>query len=704
MTMWKAHPRLGTTRFSVGTKLLWPILLSMGFGLTLLTMFISHDSADIVEKLSASAGNEMAQRIAAQVNFDLVRPLQIARTLRDTFVRMQRSGVTDRSVYLALLRDVVSANPEYIGGWTVWDANGFGSLVPDTARSTRGTNADGSFSPYAVNHASGTLVDVLDDYNKPGPGDYYLLAHDSGQEMVLEPYHYSVDSKDYLITSIAVPIIVNGHTVGVLGLDTSLNGLSEKFGSLHPYGTGKVTILSNHTLVVESSGAEKLGAPAEMLAPSIGDAKGRVAAGEAFSRRGHSDLIEADSIEIYVPVKIGDTSRPWSVVISLPLAVLLAPAGRISLYIVAAAVLLLLSLGLLVTMIVRRAIVCPMRRLAGSIDRIGGGDLDTPIEGNWGADELGVMARAIDQSRKNMVEVAALRLREEEAKAAADRERRHTLAAIADEFEASVRGVVVSVSGAAATLARNAHALAGSSQASTWEANAAAVLTSGAAANVTGVAVASEQLTASVEEIRRRIGQSSDALRSATTEVERIGRTTNSLTEAAERIGGVVQIINSIARQTNLLALNAAIEAARVGEEGKGFAVVANEVKSLANQTALATEEIAGQVTEMQNVTRAVVAAISEIGQAILRTNDISNAVSSAVTQQAEATTEISSNSRHASVGTEQVTLKIDSVSRAAAEAGEAANAVLAAATELSSDSERLERQVTGFVKHLRAA
>ncbi len=312
----------------MSAKLLVPILLSVCLGLAALTWVVANQSKHVVERLAVESGEEMAGRIAAKVEADLIRPLQIARTLRDTFVRLQRSGVHDRAVYLAVLRDVVAANRDAVGGWAVWDAYGFGAMVPDPAKSVQGSNQDGSFSPYAVNHANGTTVQVLDDYNKPGNGDYYLLAHRSGHETVIEPYKYAVDGITNLVTSIAVPIIVDGMTVGVVGLDTSLDGLSRNFGAMHPYQSGAVAILSTDSHVVASSGAAKLGDPAESLAPSLRNAASRIAAGDSFSLEGWSDLIGAEAIEVYVPIKLGETNRSWSVVVSLPKAVLLEPARR----------------------------------------------------------------------------------------------------------------------------------------------------------------------------------------------------------------------------------------------------------------------------------------------------------------------------------------------------------------------------------------
>jgi methyl-accepting chemotaxis protein len=690
-------------RLSIGTKILLPILISVGIGLALLTCFLTPYSAGIVERLSVSSGQELAGHIAAQVEGDLDRPLQTARTLRDTFLRLHRSGIQDRGVYLALLRDVVADNPDYVGGWTIWDADGFGKLVPDGGKHVQGSNADGSFSPYAVNHASGTAVQTLDDYLKPGEGDYYRLAHRSGRETVLEPYRYAVDGKTHLITSVAVPIIVDGKTVGVVGLDTSLDALSARFGALHPDG-GAVAILSNGGLLVATQDGMKLGQPAEQLSASLADAKPHIAAGEAFRHDGRSDYIGTDAIELYVPTKVGETTTPWSVLVSLPKAVLLAPSRTMAAIVIGAGVLLLAVLAVLVSLFVRALISRPARGLAAAVDRVSTGDTDVTIPSKDRLDELGTLAKALELFRLNLIEVAALQRREVENKAAAEADKRRTLNTLADSFENSVRGVVDAVANAAGDLKTNADALARNSETGVRQASAVAGLTSDASESVAGVASASEELTASIQEISRQIGDGSAAMRAATTEVTRIEDIAGSLAAAASRIGGIVELISGIASQTNLLALNATIEAARAGEAGKGFAVVAHEVKSLAGQTAKATGDISDQIGEMQAITEAVVQAIGTIGEAISRTDAISMAVSAAVEQQAKATREISANSQRAAERADQVATAIGGVSRAASEVGEAAGAVLSAARQLSTDSDRLERQVGDFVLGIRSA
>ncbi len=174
----------------------------------------------------------------------------------------------------------------------------------------------------------------------------------------------------------------------------------------------------------------------------------------------------------------------------------------------------------------------------------------------------------------------------------------------------------------------------------------------------------------------------------------------NQLSQAAARIGAVVELINTIAGQTNLLALNATIEAARAGDAGRGFAVVASEVKTLADQTAKATGEITQQISDIQAATHESVAGIKEIGSTIAQISEIASSIASAVEEQSAATKEISRNVMRAADGTSEVTSSIANVQRGASETGSASSQVLAAAQSLSSESDRLRREVGKFHGH----
>jgi len=218
------------------------------------------------------------------------------------------------------------------------------------------------------------------------------------------------------------------------------------------------------------------------------------------------------------------------------------------------------------------------------------------------------------------------------------------------------------------------------------------------------VAVAAEQLTASVHEIARRVAESASMSGKAVEAARQTDTIVHALAAGAQKIGQVVQLITGIAGQTNLLALNATIEAARAGEAGKGFAVVASEVKSLAQQTAKATEEIAAQISQIQQATGEAVHAIRSITAAIEDMSGIATSIAAAVEQQGAATTEISRNVQRTAANTQEVTSNIGEVSESSTRTGAASAQVLVAADELSSQAEQLSREVHGFVANIRAA
>jgi methyl-accepting chemotaxis protein len=362
-----------------------------------------------------------------------------------------------------------------------------------------------------------------------------------------------------------------------------------------------------------------------------------------------------------------------------------------------------LLVAILIASVVIRSLTAPISRLTAAMDRLSAGDLETEVPDAERKNEMGAMARALAVFKENMIAARKLDAaqKEEQAQRA---ERAERVTAITGRFDQAVSGILGSVTEAAEKMRHTAESMTDTASGAADRAQAVARASNAATTNVQAVASASEELAASVQEIGRQLENSTKIASEATEQAKSTNELVASLAAATQKIGTVVKLINEIAEQTNLLALNATIEAARAGDAGRGFAVVASEVKSLANQTAKATEEIGAQIAAVQSVTGESVTAIRSIVETIGRINDITAQVSAAVVQQSAATQEIARSVQEAAQGTAAVDENIAGVTTASDQTGAAAAEVRTAADALVDQSQVLRGEVESFLSAVRTA
>jgi len=361
-------------------------------------------------------------------------------------------------------------------------------------------------------------------------------------------------------------------------------------------------------------------------------------------------------------------------------------------------------LALLATAILVRRITKPLKAVADALTVLAEGRTDVEVQYADRHDEIGAIARTIDVFKTNRIERRQLEAERSNAEKSATERRKAELNQFVEGFRAKISGIIEQVMGSSGRFEEDAQRLSVTAHATAEMSGQSAGASRQASEHVRSAATASNELSQSIVEISRRVQDSNnvaaEAVKQATATDERMAE----LSAAGDRIGDVVKLITSIAEQTNLLALNATIEAARAGDAGRGFAVVAQEVKTLAGQTAKATDEISSHIVNMQRATEESVDAIKAIGLTIERISEITGAISSAVEHQGEATQSIAHGVQAAAGGTVDVAENIERVAQGASETETTSGQMLQSAKALSEVSVHLRDEVEKFLDSVRAA
>ncbi len=423
--------------------------------------------------------------------------------------------------------------------------------------------------------------------------------------------------------------------------------------------------------------------------------------GEAY--KGPATLFGSTFMTAYFPIQNPAGKVIGILYVGIPMAPLDAMLSQ-AINSMALAAILAACLVLALTMMIVRRMTKPLGLVTESLTAIAEGRSDVEIQCDDRGDEIGDIARTLAVFKNNSLE--RQRMRDEQAAAAANAvvQRQSELHSFVENFRSRVGGIIDKVMSSSGDFERIAKHLTETARMTADLSRQSAGTSETASEHVRSAATASDELSKSISEIARQVQESNgiaaDAVKQAAATDQRI----TELSEAGTRIGDVVKLITSIAEQTNLLALNATIEAARAGDAGRGFAVVAQEVKSLASQTAKATEEISSHIANMQLATEESVGAIKAIGQTIERISEIAHSIAAAVDQQRSATENIVHSVRAAASGTAEVAVNVRDAAQGANATGETSDQMLASAQALSGESHHLKTAVETFLEGVRAA
>lgn len=667
---------------SIGTIAIFSFIITVGY-ITIKTTNGSIKQAE--EQMDA-----MTAEYANQIRLDIETAFDTARNIAYATANMKKQELlVKRETLLAMMEGILKNNSSYLGIWTVWEPNAFDNMDHQYMNAP-GHTPEGRFIPY-WNRVGGIHVEGCIDLN----GEWYVKARDSRKEVIMDPFEYEVGGKKIMLVSVCVPIIVNGKSIGVVGVDFSMEQIGNLVADIQPYETGYAMLTTNSGMVAAHPTNQ------EMIAKMITQYPQNVIDLSKKHTTSHTnfemEISGKKSLLTVSPITIGKTETPWKLFINAPTAKILEPTHSTRNASIVISIIFLFLLISLIYCMAKIVIVRPIKAVVASLNDIsqGEGDLTRRLEITTG-DELGELGTVFN----TFIEKLQLMITDIATGVTTLSSSSTELSTISEQM----------TQGADYTSAKASTVSAATEEMTTNMSSVSAAMEQ-SSTNTTMVATAAEEMHSTIREIAQNAEHARTISENA---VEKVGESTQSMTkmeEAASAIGKVVETITEISEQVNLLSLNATIEAARAGEAGKGFAVVANEIKDLAAQTSQATGDIKSKIGHIQESSSNTLSGISEIKEVIANVNETVHTIATAVEQQTAATQEISENINQASSGIEEVNRNVSQSSTVAneiaidiAEVNDSASGITEqssqvnrSAEELSQLAERLNSMVGQF-------